>query len=195
MPIDVQKLTDKELENLMENHCRQGATNRPLYVDAMRELEKRKGGGLEFDKSYNLILGAAREGRFLSYKELADGSGAKWEKVHYSLGSHLWQLVKYADLKGWPMLSAIVVNKPNVSSGKMDPPTLKGFVGAARELGYEVTDDEAFLKEQQERVFAWAKHRGAPQAPVPPGDPAALGAGIESHGRMDLPKNTLRGQG
>jgi hypothetical protein len=157
MPIDVLKLTDKELENLMENHRRKDATNHPIYMDAMRELEKRKGGGLEFDKSYNLILEAAREGRFLSYKELADGSGADWGKVHYSLGSHLWKLVKYADLKGWPMLSAIVVNKPNVSSGKMEPNTLKGFIRAACELGYEVINDEAFLKEQQDRVFEWAK--------------------------------------
>jgi hypothetical protein len=34
---------------------------------------------------------------------------------------------------------------------------LKGFVAAARELGYEVTDDEAFLREQQRQVFEWAK--------------------------------------
>jgi hypothetical protein len=56
MPIDVLRLTDKELENLMENHRRQGATALPLYVDATRELEKRKAGWLEFDKSYDLIL-------------------------------------------------------------------------------------------------------------------------------------------
>ena len=39
----------------------------------------------------------------------------------------------------------------------MDPPTLKGFIGAARELGYTITDEQAFLKEQQDRVFAWAQ--------------------------------------
>jgi hypothetical protein len=51
------------------------------------------------------------------------------------------------------MLSAIVVNKPNVATGAMDPATLKGFIGAARELGYQVTDEQAFLREQQTRVF------------------------------------------
>ena len=55
------------------------------------------------------------------------------------------------------MLSAIVVNKPNVSTGEMEDETLKGFIKAARQLGYEITDDEAFLKEQQQRVFEWAK--------------------------------------
>lgn len=54
------------------------------------------------------------------------------------------------------MLSAIVVNKSNVRSGAMEPETLKGFVAAARDLGYPVTDAEAFLREQQTRVFAWA---------------------------------------
>jgi hypothetical protein len=54
------------------------------------------------------------------------------------------------------MLSAVVVNKPNVRSGAMEPETLRGFVGAARELGYPVTNEEAFLREQQARVFEWA---------------------------------------
>jgi hypothetical protein len=38
----------------------------------------------------------------------------------------------------------------------MEPETLKGFVAAARDLGYSVTDAKAFLREQQARVFAWA---------------------------------------
>jgi hypothetical protein len=54
------------------------------------------------------------------------------------------------------MLSAIVVNKPNVSTGTMEPETLKGFIAAARDLGYSVTDEEGFLREQQDRVFACA---------------------------------------
>jgi hypothetical protein len=38
----------------------------------------------------------------------------------------------------------------------MEAETLKGFIGAARLLDYPVTDEEAFLNEQQARVFAWA---------------------------------------
>jgi hypothetical protein len=99
---------------------------------------------------------AAREGNFISYKDLADASGADWNQVHYAIGSHLWDLVEFAHLNGWPMLSAIVVNKPNVGSGKMEPETLKGFIAAAHDLGYVVTDEEAFLRKQQNKVFAWA---------------------------------------
>ncbi|HEY4982712.1 MAG TPA: acyl-CoA dehydrogenase family protein [Pseudolabrys sp.] len=99
----------------------------------------------------------AAEERFVSYKELADASGANWNQVHYSIGGHLWSLVEYAHRKGWPMLSAVVVNKQNVASGSMEPETLKGFIAAARELGFSITDEEAFLREQQRRVFEWAK--------------------------------------
>jgi len=56
------------------------------------------------------------------------------------------------------MLSAIVVNKPNVASGRMEPETLKGFIAAAKELGLSVTDEETFLRDQQRLVFEWAKH-------------------------------------
>lgn len=38
----------------------------------------------------------------------------------------------------------------------MEPTTLKGFVEAARALGYVAADEMGFLREQQERVFTWA---------------------------------------
>ncbi len=53
------------------------------------------------------------------------------------------------------MLSAIVVNQRNIATGKMEPETLKGFIGAAKDLGYVVTAEEGFLKEQQDLVFRW----------------------------------------
>jgi hypothetical protein len=156
MPIDVAKLSDDQLKNLIENHRRQKAMAAPAYEDALREWQVRKGKGLDFDKSFRIIKAAAREHRFLSYKELADASSADWGQVRHSIGGHLWALVEFAHRKSWPMLSAIVVNKPNVSSGTLEPETLKGFIGAARLLGHVVTDEEAFLRRQQDKVFAWA---------------------------------------
>jgi hypothetical protein len=156
MPIDIAKLSDEQLKNLIENHRRQKATTAPACVDALREWEIRKGKGLEFDKSFRIIKAAARERKCISYKDLADASGAVWNQVHYEIGNHLWKLVEFGHLSGWPMLSAVVVNKPNVGTGKMEPETLKGFIAAAHDLGYAVTDEEAFLREQQDKVFAWA---------------------------------------
>jgi hypothetical protein len=157
VPVDVTKLSDQQLRNVIENHRRKGATHSSAYVDALAEQARRTGKGLDFDKSFEVIRCAAAEDRFVSYKELADASGANWNQVHYSVGGHLWSLVEYAHRKGWPMLSAVVVNKQNVASGGMEPETLKGFIAAARELGFSITDEEAFLREQQRRVFEWAK--------------------------------------
>jgi hypothetical protein len=76
------------------------------------------------------------------------------------MNAHLGDLIEYAHRRGWPLLSAIVVNQKNVETGDMEPRTLKGFVTAAKELGYVFTDGETFLREQQEAVFQWAR-RGA----------------------------------
>jgi hypothetical protein len=157
VPLDVTKLSDQQLGNIIENHRRKGATHTSVYIDALAEQARRAGKGLDFDKSFEVIRRAAAEHRFVSYKELADASGTDWNQVHYSIGGHLWSLVEYAHRKGWPMLSAVVVNKQNVASGNMEPETLKGFIAAARELGFSITDEEAFLREQQRRVFEWAK--------------------------------------
>jgi len=157
MPIDVETLSVGQLENLIENHRRKRATDAPLYTDALRELGARKGKGLEFEKSLSIILLAAGEGRFLSYKELADASGADWNEVRFAMNEHLWNLVEYSNLRHGVLFSAIVVNTPNVATGKMEIATLKGFIAAARLLDYPVTDEQAFLKEQQARVFSWAQ--------------------------------------
>jgi hypothetical protein len=148
--------SDQELRNIINNHRKNGKVHEPYYLNAMEELARRKGQGLDFQKSFDLIRKAAAQRRFLSYKELADESRAEWSKVRYAVNSHLGDLIDYAHGKGWPLLSAIVVNQPNVATGAMEPTTLKGFIEAARALGYAVTDERAFLREQQERVFEWA---------------------------------------
>ena len=73
------------------------------------------------------------------------------------MNSHLWVLIDYAKRRGWPMLSAIIVNKQHVGYGSMEGPTLAGFVEAARALGYNVIDGPTFLREQQELCFDWGK--------------------------------------
>jgi len=118
--IEVTKLSDEQLKNLIDNHRRKLATDSLTYLDALAEQARRSGQGLDFNKSFSIIRRAAAERRFVSYKELADASGADWNRVHYSIGGHLWSLVEYAHRRGWPMLSAIVVNKQNVATGNME---------------------------------------------------------------------------
>jgi len=118
--VDVVALADQQLKALIDNHRQKAATDRAVYINALAEHARRTGHGLDFDKSFDVIRRAAAESRFVSYKELADASGANWNRVHYSIGHHLWSLVEYAHRKGWPMLSAIVVNKDNVDTGDRD---------------------------------------------------------------------------
>jgi hypothetical protein len=157
MPRPIEELSDQEIQNLIENHRNKKRTSEPRYLEALAEQARRIGHGLTFSASFKAIRAAAQEGRFLSYKQLADASGVEWTKVHYTIGSHLWTLVEYAHQHGWPMLSAVVVNQKNLETGDMEPETLKGFIGAAQALGFAVTDTQAFLKEQQQRVFKWAQ--------------------------------------
>jgi len=162
MPINVETPSIAELENMVANHRRQRATHAPLFLEAIEELEKRKGKGLEFNASLSITRRAAEEGRYISYKELADAGGVEWSQAHYAMNDHLWRLVEYSHLKHGVLFSAIVVNKPNVKAGEMEAKTLKDFIGAARELGYTITDEQTFLKAQQSRVFEWAGREAPP---------------------------------
>ena len=54
-PIDVTKLQDQQLKNIIENHRRKGATDRAIYIDALAEQARRTGKGLDFDKSFEII--------------------------------------------------------------------------------------------------------------------------------------------
>jgi hypothetical protein len=103
MPINVTKLTDDQLKNFIENHRRHKATSAPVYLEALRELQIRKGNGLEFDKSFRIIKAAAKEGRFLSYKDLADASGADWNSVlPRSPLTVLWNILTNSGISIWP---------------------------------------------------------------------------------------------
>jgi 5-methylcytosine-specific restriction protein B len=156
MPIEPSKLDRGGLKNLIANYRRKNAVDE-IYKSALAELDRSNGKGLDFDKSFAVIRKAARQERFLSYLELAEASGAQWSKVRHSVGAHLGGLIEYCHLHGMPLLSAIVVNKPNLVTGGMEPETLKGFIAGARMLGIAVTDELAFLREQQANVFTWAK--------------------------------------
>ncbi|MER8817191.1 hypothetical protein NKJ36_25070 [Mesorhizobium sp. M0142] len=148
----------QELQNVIDNYGKHGKTSDPVYLAALDELARRTGRGLSFSKSLELIRKAAAARRFLSYKQIAEGSGIEWSKAHRPISRHLDELLKYAYGKGWPMVTAIVVNQENLTTGRLEPPALKGFVKGAKMFGYAVTDEEAFLKEQQERVFEWASN-------------------------------------
>lgn len=155
----IDTLSDIELKNLIDNHRRLGATDRRTYAKAMAEYHRYNAPKLKLDVSLAYLRQAAAEGRFVSYGELAEANGASWDEVRYPMNDHLWVLIDYAHREGWPVLSAMIVNKQNIATGEMEDATLEGFIRAAKELGHVVTDQRAFLKAQQKACFAWVSRR------------------------------------
>ena len=114
-------------------------------------------GLLDPDRLYAAILGAARAGRFVSYGELARAGGAPWRKARRPLSVALGRLTLLAHVRGWPMLSAIVVGREGLETGALSESGLRGFVAAARSSGLDPGDDPVrFARACQAKVFEWA---------------------------------------
>ena len=154
--IDPKTLSDERLENLIRNYMHHNATDRVEYREFIEEHNRRHGGSFDLQKTIDFIFSRARERRFLSYGEIAELHGADWSKVRHAMPHHLWDVVRWAHSQGLPMLSALVVNKQHIETGKMEPETLKGFIGAAEQLGYTIDDPQNFLHGQQDKCFAMA---------------------------------------
>jgi 5-methylcytosine-specific restriction protein B len=130
---------------------------------------------LDLNKSYRAILDRARQGKFITYGDVAAASGVEWKKAHRPIPIHLDNLVRMAHERGWPLITAIVVNKENVESGRLEGEALSGFLASVKKLGLPVNDPQAFLRQQQQAVFEWAKtapgELGIPVEPTADDDP------------------------
>jgi len=111
---------------------------------------------LKLENTYAAIRSAARERRFVSYGEVAAASSVPWNRAYRLMPQHLGQLVSIAHERGWPLPSAIVVNKGDLETGKLDGSARDGLLAAAESIGLKVDDPEKFVRDQQEKVFAWA---------------------------------------
>jgi len=108
------------------------------------------------------IRSAAEARRCLSYGAVAAASGLAWSAARRRMDPHLFALCQWATGRGWPLLSAIVVDQKSVAHGAMRGRPLIGFARAAERCGRIVGGDAAaFLADEQQRVFTWAqKERG-----------------------------------
>ena len=111
---------------------------------------------LDLQTTYSAILEAARNRRYISYGDLAKANGATWNEVRFELYGQLGDLMELAAKRRWPIPSSIVVNQANVAKGTLDGTAREGFISAARDLGFDVHDPEAFVKMQQQLMFEWA---------------------------------------
>ena len=112
---------------------------------------------LDLRKTYGAILNAAREKRFISYGDLAKANNAEWSKVYRKMGHHLGQLIQATTVPhDWPMLTAIVVNKADITTGRLVGTAYIGFLKIAEAFGFDTTP-RSFIEDQQRAMFAWAE--------------------------------------
>jgi hypothetical protein len=136
-----------------------GAT---VFLESLALLERRRSRGFDIDKTIAIIRDSAFDQRFLNYRDIAQASGLEWSSVHWAIGPHLVAVCEYARGKGWPLLSAIVVNADKVGTGEMKSANLEGFVTATHIVGRDVGSDcVQFVQREQKRVFDWARNKAS----------------------------------
>ncbi len=166
--LDMNGKTTVQLRQLRLNHEAQHATERTLYKEVVAELDRREAGELDLARTLGVITTAARERRYVSYKDVAAASGVAWSaKMKSIIGTHLDEVARSAFKSHDIVLPAIVVNVSNVATGELDPASLRGFVRMVSELrGQEHVPEDAvagraLLKQEQAAVFAWGRRRNA----------------------------------
>lgn len=158
MAVDLTKKSGAELDTLIANYRKANQLDHPILREALRLRGKLGSKTLDLKRSCAAIIAAAKAGRFVSYKQIADASGCDWISAYPVISAHLYLVLKQARANGWPPLSAIVVNGEHVETGEMKPETLAGFIGAVAGVGYEIeADPEMSLSLMQRQVFTWAK--------------------------------------
>ena len=106
---------------------------------------------------YRFIVQQARRNSFVSYSQLAQQLGRDWNQVRFNLNNYLGNLLKICKERNWPAFSAIIVNKNDINTGKMEKSALAGFESGALDAGYEFDNVEEFLEEQRQFMFEWVK--------------------------------------
>ena len=160
---DLAQRTDEEIANQIANYERKDRTDDPLYRALVEERARRFGDVLRPDVSIQHLVEAAKDGRFTTYGAMADANGVTWSEAYRPMsgkGGHLDQLLDICHARGLPLLTAICVNKESIDTGELSPEALRGFVKGARRLRRKVTGEEAFLRECQEKCFAWGRGSG-----------------------------------
>ncbi|MDB5404875.1 MAG: hypothetical protein QOD93_7277 [Acetobacteraceae bacterium] len=158
MAVDLEAKATKDLETIVANCVRLNRTADPVFGAANKILETRRTGEYNMEKTIATICKHGLLRSFLCYKDIADASGLNWVKTRRGVGPHLDAVGVYAAGKGWPLLTSIVVHKDKLDTGEMSQESLKGFLDGVRESGREIDiEDIAFLKREQQRVFAWCR--------------------------------------
>lgn len=160
---DLTAKTNAELDTLIANHERLGKFGAPLFLAALAERDRRKAGGLDLDQTLALILREAREGRFVTYKDVADQSGRPWNTVRYKVNEHIGVLGQRELARHSVFPCAMVVGEAGRETGTLTVEQLEGFARFWQRLNpSDTASGEALLRREQEKVIAFARRQEAP---------------------------------
>jgi 5-methylcytosine-specific restriction protein B len=113
---------------------------------------------LNLNTTYQAIVAAAKDRKFITYGDIAKAQNLEWSKVRYAMNSHLETLLGMSAANDWPLLTAIVVNQGGLQSGSMVDSAMEGFVAAAKRYGRSVKSPTDFVRAEQEATFKWAQN-------------------------------------
>lgn len=154
--------TDGELDAIIANHERLGQWSAPLLLAAVAERSRRRDGGLDLDRTLALILSAAREGRFVTYKDVAAQSGLTWDKVRWRVFDHLGDLCVRERARSGTMPSVMVVPEPNREDGTLSGESYAGFERIHLRLHpSETLRGEALVARERQKLREFAAGAGA----------------------------------
>jgi esterase/lipase superfamily enzyme len=162
MSVDLPTKTDKELALLIANHERRHSMGATLMLEAVAEQSRRKDGGLDLDRTLELILAAAREDRFVTEKEIAAQSGQGWAKVKTKVANHVRALSIIEHARSGTMPGVAVVPDANRQDGALPAEALAAFetlcVGLNRK---EKLRGAPLLEQERGKLAALAREKAA----------------------------------
>ncbi|GMG82329.1 hypothetical protein LNKW23_15420 [Paralimibaculum aggregatum] len=159
--MDLTSKTDTQIQNLIDNHRRAGELKAPLAVAAIDE-QARRNPSFDFKAGIAFLKQAAREGRTVTYRQLAEAGGvlkpgAAWRQ-HMARKIPLSQIVDYAHTHDLPAITALVETTQGVTES-----ILAGFEKGLADNGIQVPAGmsvrEFYLAERQ-RAFDWGASSG-----------------------------------
>jgi len=155
--MDITAKTDQQLQNLIDNHCRAGQLDAPLAVAAIEE-QARRNTVFDFKAGIEFLLQAARDGRAVNYRQLAEAGGVlkagdTWYQ-HMARKIPLSQIVYYAHSHDLPIITALVETTQGVTDS-----ILAGFQKGLDDTGIRVPIGmtiREFYDAERQRTFDWA---------------------------------------
>jgi len=154
--------TDKDLDQWIGSYEREHQTALPLYFELLEERARRSqvSQRLNLDRTLEHLKDAAVRQVCTTYGNVAKASGVAWTQARRQMDGANGHLNRVSDLchaRRLPFLTALCVNQRDVEAGELKGEALAGFVACAKRLGFFITDEQAFHRQQRDLCWVWGR--------------------------------------